>query len=190
MFKNKRFSDKELLTGLQVVGPQKHVWEERFFRQFQVLIWKRSRRFGLSDEEAGDAYTDAIIAFLKQLQQGKFRGESSIYTYLNRIFSNKCIDFSRKKTTRPLDNLQEELPDQADASQDFLQQILDKEKVKKLQLALSKLGETCRRLLLLVGKGYKTAEIAKEMDFSSPQSAASQKFQCKQKLLEHFTQAK
>ena len=190
MFKKstKRYTDEQLLTGLRLDPKARSTWDARFFRQFSVLIWKRSRRYGLTDEEAGDAYTDAVVAFFQQLHKGTFRGESSIYTYLNRIFINKCIDFSRKKSTNVLHHTQEESWDLEDEGQDFFKKIVDRERVDKLRSALGKLGKRCRELLLLVGKGYKTAEIAKEMNFSTPQSAASQKFQCKQKLMQQFSQ--
>ncbi len=51
---------------------------------------------------------------------GKFEGRSSLKTYTYQIFSNKCVDLLRKKTTNkgkledtvPYDSLAYELPDE------------------------------------------------------------------------------
>ncbi|MEL6805510.1 MAG: RNA polymerase subunit sigma-24, partial [Bacteroidota bacterium] len=93
------FREDELIDGIRNGGAKARRYENALFQQFGRLVWQRSTKWALSDEQARDAYTDAVIVVIRHLREGIFRGESSLYTYLRKIFSNKCIDVSRKKTT-------------------------------------------------------------------------------------------
>ena len=44
-------------------------------------------------------YHDTVIAIINNIASGKFEGRSSLKTYIYQIFSNKCVDLLRKKTT-------------------------------------------------------------------------------------------
>ena len=76
-----------------------------------------------------------------------------------------------------------EFPDMADESKDFLRQLLKKEELDRVLSLLTTLGERCKNILLYAGQGYSAKEIAEMMEFVSAESATSQKYQCKQKLL-------
>lgn len=178
---NSAYSDEEIILAIQEGGTRRRQFEDILFQQFVHLVWKRPKKYGLTEQEAGDAYADAVIALIRQLVTHKFRRDSSLYTYLRNIFWNKCVDFSRKKTS--IGVMEYEFPDIEDESKDFFRQFLKKEELDRVMGMLTRLGERCKKILLYAGQGYSATEIAKMMEFVSAESATSQKYQCKQKLL-------
>ncbi len=176
-------TDEEIIAAIQAGGIQRQRYEDLLYRRHMDFVRKRPRRYALSDEEARDAYTDAFLAVSDHIVSGKFRGDSSLKTYLSRIFRNKCVDQFRKNATVKL-NWVEAFPQLPDASQDFLDRLMGKEEVGILRQAMQKLGERCRQLLEYSGLGYSPGEIAEKMGFGSARSASSQRYKCLEKLKE------
>ncbi|MEL6653525.1 MAG: sigma-70 family RNA polymerase sigma factor, partial [Bacteroidota bacterium] len=107
-------------------------------------------------------------------------------TYFFRIFSNRCIDKLRSRTTNFSKAQQEwsdafaHLPDRA---QNFMQRFLDQERLEAVKGHLRALGERCQQILWYSAYwGYSPKEIAEKMKFSSAKSASSQRYQCLQQL--------
>lgn len=66
-------------------------------RVFNLCFWM------LHDhDEASDAAQDAFLRAYRALEAGKFRGESSLGTWLHRIASNVALDAARSKKNRPV----------------------------------------------------------------------------------------
>ncbi|MEO0472243.1 MAG: hypothetical protein AAF206_21635 [Bacteroidota bacterium] len=55
--KRKLVPDEEIIAGIQAGGPQRKRSEEILYKQFMYLVWKRPKRFALTEEAAVDAYT-------------------------------------------------------------------------------------------------------------------------------------
>lgn len=180
---NNRYSETEILAGIMTLGPSVRKYENALYQRYMHLIWKRPAKYGLSDEQAVDAYADTIVVALRQLRRGDFKGESSLYTYLRTIFFRKCIDVHRKNRTTIYTDPSATFPELPDASKDFLSRMFDKEAMERLMMTMKQLGERCQQLLRLVGEGFKMKEIAEQMEFASVESATSQRYQCKQRLL-------
>ncbi|MEL7535245.1 MAG: sigma-70 family RNA polymerase sigma factor [Bacteroidota bacterium] len=176
------FREEEIIAGIANPGPRTHAFEKSLYTEFRRLIWQRPKHLGINNEAARDAYTDAVLVVIQHLRQGRFRGESSLYTYLRKIFFNKCIDVSRKKTTPIYEDPELVFPTLADKSQEILNKIFQKEEVNRVMQAMQQLGERCQELLQLIGEGFKLKEITTMMDFANVESATSQRYQCKKKL--------
>lgn len=174
-------TDSDLLAGIRAGGRRRRDCETAFFRQYRYLVTQRPRRYRLSEEEARDAYTDAVVAVVDHVASGRYRGEASLKTYLARIFRNKCVDRHRKNTTVPR-TWTEVFPELPDRSGDFLQELIGREALTQVEALLDQLGGRCRELLLLSGEGFSPAEIAEELGFSSAGSASSQRYKCLEKL--------
>jgi RNA polymerase sigma factor (sigma-70 family) len=177
----KKVSDTELIQALRSGGTRREKYEYHLYRLHIDFVSKRPRKYKLSDEEARDAYTDAFMIVVDHIISGRFRGESSIKTYLSRIFRNKCVDQARKNSTIKVD-WTDEFPELADSSRDFLKRMIGEEMVSGLHKLLDKIGEKCKELLLLSGSGFSPAEIAQEMGFKTGKSASSQRYKCLEKL--------
>jgi RNA polymerase sigma-70 factor (ECF subfamily) len=174
-------SDETLIQGLQGRPAERQRCEYLLYRRHLEFVRLRPRKYALTDEEARDCYTEAFLAVIDHIRSGRFRGESSIKTYLSRIFRNKCVDQFRKNSTVSATWV-DEFPDLPDESRDFLRALMSKEELTNLGAQIEALGERCQQLLLLSGQGYSPAEIATEMGFKTPRSASSQRYKCLEKL--------
>jgi RNA polymerase sigma factor (sigma-70 family) len=66
-----------------------------FVRKYQNFVYSTALRHLQSHDDADDAAQEAFIKALNSLK--KFRGDSSIKTWLYRITTNVCINMQRKK---------------------------------------------------------------------------------------------
>lgn len=57
------------------------------------------RKHRLSEEEAFDAYSDSVLVAIGSISNETFKAESSLKSYLYKIFHNKCVDLFRKNST-------------------------------------------------------------------------------------------
>ena len=183
MFGKKSATDQEIIEGIRKGGVERQRYEYMLYRRHAEFVVRRPRKYNLTDEEARDAYTEAFMAVTDHISNGRFRGESSLKTYLSRIFRNKCVDQFRKNTTVKV-NWVDEFPDLPDESRDFVKNLVGKEDLAQLKQLLTQLGERCQELLMLSGSGYSPSEIAARMGFKTSKSASSQRYKCLEKLKE------
>ncbi|MEL6671063.1 MAG: sigma-70 family RNA polymerase sigma factor [Bacteroidota bacterium] len=178
------YSDEEILEAIRANGVRGRRMTAYLFDKHQGYVINAVRKFRLSEEDARDVYTDAIIALNRQILQGKFRGDSKISTYLYSIFFNRCRNRVRDNLRKP-HNWVDEIPELPSRARDMLQEIMDKEEIKGLKAKLEMLGETCRKILWDWGYfGYSLEEIAERIGFSNTRSVSSKKSACIKKLRE------
>lgn len=178
---NDGYSDQELIDGLTGPAIQAERFEYSLFRKYAYFIGSRPRKYALSEEDASDCYTEAFLAVVSQIKSKQFRGESSIKTYLSRIFRNKCVDQFRKNTTGKVSWI-DEFPDLPDESKDVLRELYGQEAWLEVTESLSEIGQKCEELLLYSAKGYSPVELAETFGFKTPRSASTQRYKCLEKL--------
>lgn len=66
-----------------------------FVRKYQKFVYSTALRYVQDYEDADDIAQDVFIKALESIK--KFRGESSLKTWLYRIATNQCTNFARKK---------------------------------------------------------------------------------------------
>ncbi len=178
---SKIHSDEAIILEIRLGGIHGELAKTNLFRQYAYFVRKRPAKYGLTEEDALDAYTDAYLAVIDHIKSGRFRGESSIKTYLSRIFRNKCVDKARRNATMKVDWV-EEFPDLRDESRNFLQTIISREELKGVRKKLALLNEKCREMLLMSAEGYSPLEIAQKLNLATARSASSQRYKCLEKL--------
>lgn len=184
-------TDAELLAGIQAGGPQRRHIENKLYDKYQYLIADGTRKHRLTEDECASAYSDAVMAVFDHIDSGRFEGRSEIKTYLFQIYTYKCVDEIRKKTTNrskvhdalSIDDSLMQLPDE---SRSVIQTLMAKSDVEKLLLNLRKLGEKCRSMILSWGEGYSDDEIAQAMDYNSAAVAKTSRLRCLDKLRELY----
>lgn len=68
---------------------------------FQDRLFRKACSMLGSTYDAEDALQEALLTSFRAIQ--KFRGESSIYTWLYRIVVNRCTDLIRKRSSEKID---------------------------------------------------------------------------------------
>ena len=99
MFKT-RLSDHKIIQALQQGGYERERMEYQFYDAYSHYLIKAQRKYRLSEEDAVQAYGDAVISVIHQVIDGSFRGQSKLSTYLYQVFQYKCVDLIRKNTTK------------------------------------------------------------------------------------------
>jgi len=188
--KKDELSDEEIMAGLRAEGNKAQRITNYLFDKYRGLVYKGINRYRLSEEDALDVYSDAIIAVGLQVRNGKFRGESKLSTYLFKIFYNRCINKVRDLKSKQLD-LVEEMPDYPQAGQSILQAMITQEEVNKLISFLNQLGDRCKEIILMREYyGYTMDEIAEKIGFKTARSVSAMKARCRAKLKELIAKAK
>ena len=179
--------DKEIIARLLQGGVNKRKAEEQFFNIYVYFIKEGIKKYSLKEEEAFDAYADAILSAIDKIVGGYFDAHSSLKTYLYQIFRNKCVDLLRKKTTNKYSvhqtlAIQEQVFNMSDAAKSVIQGLVDKADRAALKQKLDELGSNCRKALTLWAEGYTDREIALSLEYKTADVAKTSRLRCLNKL--------
>lgn len=175
-------TDEDIISQIQAGTASRKQGLTILFKLHTALVGTLIQRFGLSEEAALDAYTDSILRLGRLVEQGKFRGESSLFSLLYQIASNRCVDILRRKTSNDVE-LVDEMPVIPDSARTSLVKLIQQEDVDALMRLFDEAGERCRRVLMeSLYYGYKIEEIAKRNGLKNAQTVSSIKSRCLSRL--------
>lgn len=178
----KDWSDKKLIDALSQGGTQHESATLFLLKKYAYYIPTIAKKTGLSQEEALDQYTDAIVDMSEQVRKGQFKGDSKLSSYLYKICYFKCVDLSRKKATNKIE-YRDQIPEVSDPLQNTTAFLETKENIKRVQQQLDKLPAPCKQILLDWGYwGYSMTEIAERAGLSNASQAKDRKYKCLKKL--------
>lgn len=177
-----QYTDDYLIAEIQAGGSRQEQAIKRLYEQNFHMARLGGRKYRtLDDEDLVTAFNSAVIALRQQLISNAFRGESSLSTYLTRIFSNRCIDLLRRKSRSRMESM-ETVREKA-GDDDILDSLVRSDRLKLAMTLLRQLGDACRQILLDSEYwGYNSEEIAERIGFSTANSVNSKKYSCLQKL--------
>lgn len=132
--------------------------------------------------EMEEVFHYSIVQFMKSVMKNpEFTISSNVHSYIFGIARNICLQRIRKAKL-PM----AELPEYAEMDDDSVPidlQIMNQERYSLLHSVLSTLGAKCREVLMHWAAGFKMAEIAKILDYSSDVVVRRKKMKCLQQLL-------
>lgn len=181
-------TDAELIQKLTAGGRAKEAAADALFRQYLGLIKHGQKKHQLTETEAFDAYSDTLLAVIRQVSGGEFEGKSKLSTYLHTIFYRRCVDQVRKKATNPI--MVSETPETADTRPNAEAHAITLGEMQRLRKYMSKLSDNCREILMLrYYWGYEDMEeIADKMGFKNANTAGSLRHRCMKKLMDIIQQ--
>ncbi len=148
-----------------------------------ILKWVTST--GGNQQDAQDIFQESIFIYLKNKKEGKFKGKSSVKTYVLGIAKNLNYKRLNKTKTYYTDKM-EKLPSsnfEEDGETQIIFQEQNKERLKCYKIMMSELDEPCKKALILRDQfGYSIEEIADEMNYTKIQSANNFVHRCRKKL--------
>lgn len=184
-----RLKDQHLIQSIQQGGAAREQAVAACIKKYAGFLIKIQQKLGISEDDARDCYTDAILAMVDQIERGKFAGKSRLSTYVYRIFYNKSVDLLRKKTSNPVD-YQEKVPESEEGERLF-ERISSQDDMRRLTQLMDRLPDGCRQILLDWGFwGYSMPEIAQRAGLSDAGKAKRRKYDCLKKLQQMITDAK
>ncbi|MEZ4772377.1 MAG: sigma-70 family RNA polymerase sigma factor [Bacteroidia bacterium] len=183
MKKHNEEEDEEIIDRINAGGKAQEIAIERLYDKYFSLIFEGKKKFHqLTQDELTQAYNSAILSVRGQIIAGLFHRKSSLWTFLYRIFFNKCIDIIRKNSSNKTDPY-EKLPEPNTSETNFLHELYIKEDFQQMMGLLDKLGDPCRKIIIdSEYYGYSSEEIAQEIGYSNAKSVNSKKYTCLQTL--------
>jgi RNA polymerase sigma factor (sigma-70 family) len=180
-------ADRQIIGLLRQKGLDKRKGEESLFNEYAYFIRDGMRKHRMSEEEAFDAYSDSVLVAIESISNGTFLGNSSLKSYLYKIFHNKCVDFFRKNATNKSSvnrtlSINEELFRFSDKSRSILQALIEKADWKLLRNRLEQIGDDCRKMLLFWADSYSDKEIAVVMEYKTANVVKTSRLRCLAKL--------
>lgn len=187
-FFSNTLSEAELIDGLRAGGTNRRLFENSLYDQYAYLVRDGARKHRLDEEETATAYADAILSVINQVVTGRFEGRSGLKTYLYQIFTNKCVDLIRKKTTNresvhqqgvEIDGTLLQLPDD---TRSVIQQLIAQHDAEQLRERMKGLGDRCRSMLLAWAEGFSDDDLAQQHQYNSAAVAKTSRLRCLDKL--------
>jgi RNA polymerase sigma-70 factor (ECF subfamily) len=181
--------DAQLLEGLLINNAQRIHFEKALYLQYNYFIQEGMRKYNLQQDDSFSAYSDAVLAVLQNISNKSFSGQSSLKTYLFQIFSNKCIDLIRKRTTNKYQVHQssgepELLNHLPDGVKGVIEKLIDEQKMAAVRQQLEVIGQKCKDILLLYEDRYTDSEIAVELGYNTAAVAKTTRLRCLEKIRE------
>lgn len=186
--------DQEIVDGLSGGYTTRQTFEKELYGKYRYFIQEGCRNYKLSFDDSFSAYTDAVLSVIHNVIEQNFGNRSSLKTYLFKVFSNKCIDFVRKKTTNKervnVSAVEPEMLGQLpDSARIVVEKLIDNQKMLALKRYLSEIGEKCKQILLLFQDGYSDKEIAEHLAYNSASVAKVTRLRCLDKIREKMRAA-
>jgi RNA polymerase sigma factor (sigma-70 family) len=183
-------TDAEIANDIRQGGATREAAVRYLMEKNIGFVYKMHRKLRIEESVAKDAYLDAIIAVMQQIENGVYRGENKISSYLYQIFYFKSVDILRKKATNAEDYV-EVIPEKIDDINDIFQNIEHKESVERIVQILERIGQPCKQILMDWGFwGYSIQEIAERLNIDDPLKVSRKKYKCLEELRERLESIK
>lgn len=187
-----QLSDNNIIDGILKGGNQRRINENKLYEKYYYFIKEGVKRYHLDEDESASVYSDTILAVIDSINQGSFEKRSELKTYFFQIFSNKCVSYIRKKTTKKASSsydtveLSEVLYPLSDESKSVIQKIIEEEEENILLNKLRSIGEKCKELLTLWAEGLTDKEIFTRLAYQSSDVVKVSRMRCLTKLREKY----
>lgn len=137
--------DNGLLPGLKQNNINQAVTElyKNYFES--VTFWIRSQ--GGSEDDAADIFQETVLVFIEQVRNDKFRGESSVKTYLTGIAKNLWLNEIRSRDRRSNREVNYVRTEDDGVEQDAHHRMYNRENKQKLMQVFEEIGDVCKKIL-------------------------------------------
>jgi len=180
------YSDDELLrllgSGKAIDNPVKHLYEKYFYVLSSYIEQNQGSR-----EDAEDIFQEVVLTFIDLVRKNKFRGESSVKTFLFAVNRNIWLN-ELKKRGRQLKRNEKYSVEQPDAEPGVEKMISSREARKQVFNIIESLGEVCKKILLaFYYENLPISEILTRLDYQNEQVVRNKKTKCMKSLEEKFS---
>lgn len=183
-----KISDVELIENLKqpakIDASIKSIYKECYTPLSRFIISNNG-----SPEDAEDVFQEVIISFIMIVQKGKFKGESSIKTFLSSINRHIWLNELRKRQMKQA-FLRNPMKFKSIDDTGILAIIDERESHREIMLLLDQLSEVCKQVLMLYYyNNLSIKEIKQRLALSSEKLVRNKKYKCLKKLNELATQS-
>jgi RNA polymerase sigma factor (sigma-70 family) len=182
----KKYTDTELLAAIKspisIDGAIKFMYRE-YYGLLKIYTCQNSG----TDEDAQDIFQEVLVAFINLAQKDKFRGESSIKTFLYSLNRNIWLNELKKRgRAERRDTIFEKEKDTVMVDVSYF--IAQAEMQKQILTVVEELGETCKKILLaFYYENLSMKDILTTLDYESEQAVRNKKCKCLKQLEQLLT---
>ena len=176
-----KYSDEELVneisTGKDINPAIRFLYHDHSSSVSSFIMSK-----GGSSQDAEDIFQEAVVAFISIVQKGKYRREATVRTFLISVAKNIWLnELKKRQSSENRDRIFELERDTVEA--DISEQIGDREMKQQFRVLLDRLGDPCRKLLLLFYYENKTMkEMLEHLPYENEQVIRNKKYKCLKQL--------
>jgi len=174
-------TDAELLRDLRSGDKIDDAIKNIYRNYFDSLGWYVMNNSG-SRQDAEDVFQEVVVNFVDLVQKNKFRGESSLKTFLFALNRHAWLN-ELKRRGRAFKR--EEVYQKGQESQELnVSDILvDREDRRQLVSLLEQLGDTCKKILLLFYfENLSITDILDNLHYENEQVVRNKKSKCLKQL--------
>jgi len=179
----KSYSDDELITAISTQADVNGAITYLYKTHYRLL-----ERYVLANSgnemDAEDVIQDVMVAFVDLVQQGKYRGEASVKSFLHTLARNLWITELRKRgSTAKRNELFEMERDQL--TNDVSDYVTYQESQQTIAELFDRMGEKCRKILILFYyHELPMKDILKETNYENEQVLRNRKYKCLKEIAE------
>jgi RNA polymerase sigma factor (sigma-70 family) len=177
----RQFSDTELVdciqTNARLNDAIAFIYKEHFDYLSALIVYNNG-----SMDDAKDIVQEVIVSFIEIIRNNKFRGESSIKTFLHVMTRNTWLNELKKRgRSEKRDKVFEQVRLQDDAA--VTESIENRESKQQLLKVFETLGTTCKRILtLFYYENLSMKEIVHQTEYDNEQVVRNKKHKCLKEL--------
>lgn len=179
--RNDALTDAELIGHLVDKTRQDAAIRFLYREHFELLSRYISSNSG-SEQDAEDVFQEVVLAFIHLVQAGKFRGESSVRTFLFSLNRNIWLnELKRRGRAQAREERYEKQNEHPELTVDVAMEL--QQTRASLMETLEALGDNCKKILLLFYfENQSMKEILTQLPYENEQVVRNKKSKCLKKL--------
>ena len=148
---------------------------------YESLSWYVMNNNG-SRQDAEDIFQEVVVAFIDLVRKNRFRGESSVKTFLYSMNRHFWLN-ELKKRNRTLARESRYEAMQDNEVKELDSELAGRESGQTIMRLVEQLGETCRKILLLFYfEGCSMKQILEQLHYENEQVVRNKKYKCIRQL--------
>jgi len=182
----RKLGDEELLAAIRQGSGLNNAIKSIYRDHFESMAWLIKNNNG-SQQDAEDIFQEVLVSFIGLVQKDKFRGESTVKTFLFSMTRHTWLNELKKKGRSDVRELKyERAKDQQEV--DVSHMIVEREAKKQVMDVVEQLGETCKKILVMFYyENLSMKEILEKMDYENEQVIRNKKYKCLKQLEQMIT---
>ncbi|MFI5185278.1 MAG: RNA polymerase sigma factor [Chitinophagales bacterium] len=175
------FSDIELLINLQSGKKINESIQAIYKDHFEQLSWFVVNNSG-NRQDAEDIFQEVVVDFIDAVQKNKFRGESSVKTFLYSLNKYAWLnELKRRGRAVQREIKYEKTQDRKEVDVSHL--ISNREARSQVMTIVEQLGDTCKKILVMFYyENLSMREILEKTEYETEQVVRNKKYKCLKQL--------
>jgi RNA polymerase sigma factor (sigma-70 family) len=177
----KNLSDLELVGAIRQGKGMDNAIKFIYREHFDSLCRYIENNSG-SRQDAEDVFQEVLVNFIGLVQEDKFRGDSTVKTFLYSMTRNTWLNELKKRDRKELREMKyERTKDEQEMDVNHL--IAGREATQQVISLVEQLGEGCKKILLLFYyENLPMKEILEATDYENEQVVRNKKYKCLKQL--------